>query len=49
MEKALFIKKNSIQLVDRVLTPPLPKNDDSIAAKQITLFKEQAIENFQES
>ena len=47
MEKALFIKKNSIQLVDRVLTPPLPKNDDSIAAKQITLFKEQAIENFQ--
>ena len=47
MEQALFIHSQSIQLVDKVIVPPLAKNDNSAAAKQIILFKNQAIENFQ--
>ena len=45
----LFIHAKSVQLVDKVLIPPLAKNDNYVSGKQITLFKKEAIENFQES
>lgn len=49
MEETLFIHAKSVELVDQVLIPPLAKNDNIVAAKQIILFKQQVFENYQGS